>query len=126
MTTSKEPKQEPHIVHKQRTIQVWHTKKACVEREGDTLSLQVKLPQGMGQMALPIDVVQDIIDVLQQAAAIEPNPGTGIVIIPVVPVEPVVREKAEAYGRRCINTCEKASCLESGDCGETGTRWRKP
>lgn len=57
-----------------RSIQVWVTGVVCVEREGKTLSIQVKFPDGTkAAMILPHDAACDLASILPDATAI---PGT--------------------------------------------------
>lgn len=60
--------------HRTRTIDVWSVPLAQIEREGDTLSIQVKTPKGIVGMVLPVDAARDLLLLLPDATAITP-PG---------------------------------------------------
>lgn len=54
-----------------RTIDVWRTKQVCVEREGNTLSIQVRYPNGeKAAIVVPLEVASELLSILPDATAI--------------------------------------------------------
>jgi 5-enolpyruvylshikimate-3-phosphate synthase len=61
-----------NVNHKARIIDVWENAGAHCEREGNSLSVQVRTPKGIAGMVFPLECLQDLQDVLTQAGAISP------------------------------------------------------
>lgn len=54
-----------------RNIEVWQTKRICVEREGNTLSLQVRYPGGeKAALVLDVEAATELASILPDATAI--------------------------------------------------------